>query len=82
MTKNSAMPLVQPQHRVAEVTDAVAHQRPIGLPIDVVAVGAAETVCRGKSPIPRNASARPKTRASLAVAIVDLPFVGTNDLVR
>ena len=31
-----------PQHRVSQLADAVAHQRPVGVPVDVVAVLAAE----------------------------------------
>ena len=49
-------PAREPEHRVAEVADAVAHQRAVGVAVDVVAVGAAERRvqrvrrCRGGPP--------------------------------
>jgi len=50
-----------PQHRVPEIADAVAHQRPVGVPVDVVAVGAAERGVEGITDPPQCAG-RPRAR--------------------
>lgn len=48
-----------PQHRVPEITDAVAHQCPVGVPVDVVAVGPAERGVEGVTDPPQCAG-RPR----------------------
>ena len=61
-----------PEHRMAEVGDAVAHQRAVGVPVDVVAVAPAERrIERVTDPAKRTRA--PTRLASPAVAMMS-PF--------
>ena len=69
--QNSRDAAGHPQHRVPEITDAVAHQCAVRVPVDVVAVGPAERRVERVADSPQGAGA-PTSRASAAVAIACL----------
>ena len=60
-----------PQHRVPQLADAVAHQRPVGVPVDVVAVVAAERRVEAVADSAQRCSV-PSRELPLAVAMIAL----------